>query len=51
MTVNDARYRGMSQDFFWQEVNAIDINDKRFQQNSVTSRTACETMAPVQTGQ
>ena len=40
VTVNEERYRAMLEDYLWPELDELDINDMRFQQDDATSHTA-----------
>ena len=43
-TVNGECYRAMLEDYLWPELDELDINDMRFQQDGTTSHTACVTI-------
>ena len=45
VSVNGLRYRTMLTDFFWPELDAMDVDDVYFQQDGATCHTAGETMA------
>lgn len=49
VTVDGNRYRAMLTDFFWQELDGIDINKMWFQQDGATCHTARETMTLLET--
>ena len=40
VTVNGERYRAIFEDYLWSELDELDINDMRFQQDGATSHTA-----------
>lgn len=44
VTVNGERYRSMITDYFWPELDGLDITDMWFQQDGATSHTANVTM-------
>lgn len=44
VTVNGVRYRNMITDFFWEQLEGIDIEDLWFQQDGATCHTAGETI-------
>ena len=44
VTVNGERYRAMSEDYSWPELDELDIHNMWFQQDGATSHTACVTI-------
>lgn len=49
VTVNGNRYRDMINDFFWPQLNGMDLDDMWFQQDGATCHTAHDTIALLKT--